>query len=103
MSVRSGKKYKKCCGLNNVIEISPELYNSELDQIHEQLINVAMNNYEAEMTQIASEHLQPFLAESPELSEAYITGLTFWTILNVPCLENNQTIFDDFYSKTKQK
>lgn len=99
----SGKKYKKCCGLNNVIEISPELYNSELDQIHEQLITVAMNNYEAEMTQIASEHLQPFLGESPELSEAYITGLTFWSIFNVPCLENNQTIFDDYYSKNQAK
>lgn len=99
----SGKKYKKCCGISNVIEISPQLYNDELNQLHDDLLAYALGNYEEEFIDQTEHYFQPFLSTDTDISGSYLTGLTLWTILNVPLLRNDQTIFDAFYHQQKGK
>ena len=99
----SGKKYKKCCGMSNVIEISPQLYNDELGQLHDELLAYALGNYEELFMEQTRNYFQPFLNNDTVATEDYLTGLTLWTILNVPLLKNDQTIFDAFYSQQKGK
>lgn len=99
----SGKKYKKCCGISNVIEISPQLYNDELGELHDELLAYALGNYEELFMEQTRNYFQPFLNEDTIATEDYLTGLSLWTILNVPLLENNQTIFDAFYNQQKNK
>jgi tetratricopeptide (TPR) repeat protein len=97
----SGKKYNNCCGISNIINISPQLYNDELDQLHDDLLTYALGNYEEEFMDQAAAYFQPFLRKSTFATESYITGLTLWTILNVPLLRNDQTIFDAFSQQQK--
>src|SRR5690625_3846363 len=99
----SGKKYKKCCGMSNVIAISPQLYNDELGQLHDELLAYALGNYEELFMEQTRNYFQPFLNNDTVATEDYLTGLTLWTILNVPLLKNDQTIFDAFYSQQKGK
>src|SRR5690625_4519755 len=99
----SGKKYKKCCGKSNVVEISPQLYNEELGQLHDELIEYALNNYEELFMEQTDIYFQPFLSEDSIVTEDYLTGLTIWTILHDPLLKNDQTIFDVFYNQQKGK
>lgn len=99
----SGKKYKKCCGMSNVIEISPQLYNNELDQLHDDILAYALGNYEELFLEQTRIYYQPFFNDDTVETEDYLTGLTLWTILNVPILKNDQTIFDAFYQQQKGK
>src|SRR5690625_609422 len=99
----SGKKYKRCCGHSNVIEISPQLYNDELGQLHDNLISYALENFEELFMEQTEFYYQPFFAEDSIATEDYLTGLTLWTILNDPLLKNDQTIYDAFYSQQKGK
>ncbi|RDW16002.1 hypothetical protein CWR48_17545 [Oceanobacillus arenosus] len=48
----SGKKYKKCHGTSNVVEIGPGRYNSQLERLHSGLIAFAFNEYEYELGKI---------------------------------------------------
>lgn len=98
----SGKKYKKCCGMSNVIEISPQLYNDELGQLHDDLSDYALGNHEDLFMEQTRTYFQP-PNDDIVASEDYLTGLTLWTILNVPLLENKRTIFDAFYNQRKNK
>ena len=99
----SGKKYKKCCGKSNVVEISPQLYNEELGQLHDELIAYALDNYEELFMEQTDIYFQPFFSEDSIVTEDYLTGLTMWTILHDPLLEDDQTIFDVFYNQQKGK
>ncbi|MEK3906337.1 YecA family protein [Oceanobacillus sp. FSL W7-1309] len=99
----SGKKYKKCCGSSNVTTISPEVYNSELENFHIKLISFAMQQYESELEELTLRYPQPFIGENEELSKIYMAGLTFWAIPNLPFLKNDQTIFATFYQKQESK
>lgn len=99
----SGKKYKNCCGLSNIINISPQLYNDELDQLHDDLLTYALENFEHEFIEQTEVYFQPFMRHDTVAAEEYLTGLTLWTTLNVPLLRNNQTIFDAFYLQQKGK
>lgn len=99
----SGKKYKKCCGSSNVITISPEVYNSELENFHIKLISFAMQQYESELEELTLRYPQSFIGENEELSKIYMAGLTFWAIPNLPFPKNEQTIFETFYQKHESK
>ena len=99
----SGKKYKKCCGKSNVVEINPQLYNEELGQLHDELIAYALDNYEELFMEQTDIYFQPFFSEDSIVTEDYLTGLTMWTILHDPLLEDDQTIFDVFYNQQKGK
>lgn len=97
----SGIKYKKCHGASNVIEMNPERYNAELEQLHSELIDFAINEYEFELGKIIEKYHQSSLFEDDEQMDLYISGLTAWSILHEP-IEHGKTIFDIYY-KTKQK
>src|SRR5690625_4247609 len=97
----SGKKYKGCCGVSNVIEISPQLYNDELDQLHDDLLAYAFGNYEELFIEQTRVYYQPFLNKDAMATEDYLTGLTLWTIFNEPLFKDDQTIFDAFYNQQK--
>lgn len=99
----SEKKYIKCCGLSNIIKISPQFYNDELDQLHDDLLDYALENYEELFIEQTRIYFQPFLNNDMIAVEDYLTGLTLWTILNEPVLNNDQTIFVAFYNQQKCK
>ncbi|MFD2045513.1 SEC-C metal-binding domain-containing protein [Ornithinibacillus salinisoli] len=98
----SGKKYKKCCGASNVIEFNPEIYNIELERLHQELISFSMEKFEKELMELLEKYYQPFLGMDEELSDIYIRGITSWAVFLEP-FNNNQTIFELFYQKQQAK
>ncbi|WP_249871577.1 SEC-C domain-containing protein [Oceanobacillus saliphilus] len=98
----SRRKYKKCHGASNVIEISPTRYNSELELLHSGLIAFAFNEYEYELEEISQKFPQLSLLDDEERMESYMVGLTAWIILYEP-IHDNQTIFDIYYKKQQKK
>jgi len=98
----SGKKYKKCHGASNVVEMSPERYNSELERLHEGLITFAFSEYEDELVRIIQKFPQPSFLEDQERMDSYMSGLTAWLILHEP-IKDDQTIFDIFYKRQQKK
>lgn len=70
----SGKKYKKCHGASNVIEISPERYNNELERLHIGLLEFATHNYsdfiEKELDEILEEYKELQVADD-EIAEFF--------------------------------
>ncbi|WP_440897017.1 SEC-C metal-binding domain-containing protein [Amphibacillus sp. Q70] len=98
----SGLKYKKCHGASNVIEMNPERYNTELEQLHSGLIDFAINEYESELGRVIEKYHQPSIFKDDELMNLYISGLTAWSILQQP-LEHDETIFDIYYKKKQKK
>src|SRR5690625_3911975 len=99
----SGKKYKKCCGASNVVELSPALYDRELENLHEQLLEFAVVNYEEDMNNIYSEYPIPDIYFNEDLIDTYMGGLLPWVILHEPIARTNQTIYDDFHKKQQSK
>ncbi|RKQ33470.1 YecA family protein [Oceanobacillus halophilus] len=99
----SGKKYKKCCGTTNIVSFNTDQYNLELDQLHRDLVDYTSNMHGNTLTKTLSKFYQPFIQEDSERNKIYVTGLTLWAILNVNCLDEDQTIFYDFYKKQKSK
>lgn len=98
----SGKKYKKCCGLSNVITISPEIYNMELEELHNQVLQFAFREYREQLEEEIARHTNPVFDENEDTSNIYRTGLSFWLIMNAP-IHDNGTIFDIFYKKQQSK
>ncbi|MBM7570395.1 YecA family protein [Aquibacillus albus] len=96
----SGKKYKKCCG-SNVIQLNHQVYNDELDQFHGELISFAFTKYKTAIEQQINKYDVSFLSVSEK--EAINSCLNLWTILHVPITDHNETIFDIFYAKQKEK
>ncbi|MHA6250906.1 SEC-C metal-binding domain-containing protein [Oceanobacillus sp. CAU 1775] len=97
----SGKKYKKCHGASNVIEINPNRYNHELDNLHQGLIDFSLEYFETEIGAFLQEHPQPRLIDNQILVDSFFSGITIWFILNQP-VQNGQTIFD-IYNEEQQK
>jgi len=99
----SGKKYKKCCGASNVVELSPVLYDRELENLHEMLLEFAFVNYEEDMKNIYSEYPIPDIYFNEDLIDTYMGGLMPWIILHEPITHTNQTIYDEFHKKQQSK
>ncbi|MGJ9459025.1 SEC-C metal-binding domain-containing protein [Oceanobacillus sp. CF4.6] len=102
-SCGSGKKYKKCCGASNVIAISPEIYNMELEQLHAEIISFALHEHGDKMEEVVTKYPPAFLVEDEEQLETYMTYVKLWAIMNVPLFDNNQTTFDLFYNRHLSK
>lgn len=98
----SGKKYKKCHGASNVIEINPGPYNAELDLLHEKLLTFATEEYTMELAGITERYPEFSIMEDEERMDIYMTGLITWAIFYEP-VEGQQTIFDIFYQRQKSK
>ncbi|UJL45851.1 SEC-C domain-containing protein [Virgibacillus sp. NKC19-16] len=102
-SCGSGKKYKKCCGASNVVEIGMGRYNVELDTLHNNLIAFAIDEHESKMKNLIIKYPQPSLQDDGEAMDTYMTGITPWIIMNVPLLAGGRTIYEAFYHKEKAK
>lgn len=98
----SGKKYKKCCGLSNVVTISPEIYNMELEELHNQVLQFAFREYREQLEEEIAKYTNPLSNEDTDAAHVYRTGLSFWLIMNTP-VHDNLTIFDVFYKKHQSK
>ncbi|WP_010094717.1 SEC-C metal-binding domain-containing protein [Ornithinibacillus scapharcae] len=95
----SGKKYKNCHGANNVIDFDPNLINQRLNQLHQQLITFAFENYEQQLSDQITAYSQLSVEDNEELADIYNTGLAIWIIFNVPFLSRQRTVFDAFSEK----
>lgn len=98
----SGKKYKKCHGASNVIQITPEPYNDKLDELHYRLIDYAISNFILELHEIYDLYPQDELMEEEYLLNMYLSALTSWAILHEP-VRGEETIFDIYYKKEQGK
>ena len=99
----SGKKYKKCCGANNVIEFNPHLYNNELDLLNEELMGFAITNYESKLMKSTENYTLFHLPEGgKDEVDAYLPLLTAWIMVN-ETMENGKTIFENFRAKKLNK
>lgn len=97
----SGKKYKKCCGATNVVELSPDRYNAELNRLYEDLLAFAFEEYQFQLQNIIQQYPKPELME--DQLEIYMAGLSTWIIMYVPINDDKRTIFDIFYEKQEKK
>lgn len=98
----SGKKYKKCHGASNVIEITPTRYNIELQELHMGLVEFAMNEYEFAIKNAMEDFVQPDLYDDMEHMHVFMEGLMSWIILYEPII-GEQTIFEFYYNIHKNK
>lgn len=98
----SGKKYKKCCGAFNSTKIDPELINNELDHLHQEVTSFAINKYEHKINEKTTRYDKAFLKDNDQIADVYYTGLTIWA-LNLPFLENNQTLLELIYRNNTSK
>ena len=99
----SGKKYKKCCGANKVIEFNPGLYNNELEQLNMELMDFAVTHFNDRLVELSHQYVEAYLSEGDEEEvDAYLPLLTAWIVLKEP-IKNNKTIFDVFYNTKKDK
>lgn len=99
----SKKNFDQCCGVSNVIAMNPSIYNTDLENLHLELLDFAIDNFEDTFIKQTETHHQPFLDTNETLAETYISGLTIWTILNTPVAGSKQTIFDIFHIRQKDK
>lgn len=99
----SGKKFKRCCGQDNVIAFNPSIYNRELERLHGELLEFSIINYEDELTSHTKGYVNDFLGEcSEEDFEFYLAIVSAWIVFQEP-MKNERTIFDDYYTTQKNK
>lgn len=100
-SCGSGLKFKKCCGKSNVIPFTPLRLEKELEELSQELVDFALNNYENVIGDITLDLIEMNLTENTADSdkESYVSLLLTWLIINEP-IDNDQTILAVF-SKRK--
>lgn len=99
----SGKKYKKCCGKDNVLAFNPSIYTEELDRLNEQFVDFAFENFEEELTDVLHHFSAEYISGYEEHeAEIYTELILTWALFTVP-LQDGKTAFDVFYEKIKNK
>lgn len=71
----SGKKYKNCCGKNNVITME-SLIEKELTNVQVDLLNFALENYEEELNDFVGDWI-----EDLDIPEEALEMFTFFTVV----------------------
>lgn len=99
----SGKKYKKCCGKNNVVAFDTTLYTNELDRLHQQLINFAFEESKNDLFSIGKHFAEKYSSKmEEEQMDTFLELAIGWAIFTLP-VEDEKTLFDLFYKKVKDK
>lgn len=102
-SCGSGKQSKACCSKNNVIPFRPINYDVRLKDIHDEIINFAINNYEAEIDSIVSNYIKHNLVtEDRKTIEIYANLLISWILINEPII-GQETVVDLFIKRNREK
>lgn len=96
----SGKKYKKCCGEDNVIAFNSSMYSDELERLHEQFIDFAFENFEDELKDIVLYFAADNINPNEEEMKSYTHLIIAWALFTAP-LQEDKTLFDLFYAKAK--
>ncbi len=96
----SGKKFKKCCGKNNVIAFDSSMYKNELDSIQQDLIDYVFGEHEEELLELTKVFIEENF-ESPDVNDIDIFSelVIGWATFIVP-IKQNETIFQRFAKKT---
>lgn len=98
----SGKKFKKCHGASNVIELTPAPYNFELDELHSELVRFAGEEHREKVMEVFEDYSELGLHEDEERSDMFLSSLMQWMIFEIP-IEGDLTIFDLYFNKQKNK
>lgn len=99
----SGKKYKHCCGKQNVVAFNRDHINEQLLQIEAELLADALQNYEDVFHGLAETSEEHILFKKDQETMQMYDELTIpWVIFTFK-LENNQTIYDEFLKKKLKK
>jgi len=99
----SGKKYKKCCGKNNVIVFDSSLYKIEINQLYADLLAFAFEQHDNELQEIADKLIEKFYPKGiDEEIELYTELVKGWAIFKL-LFKEDETIFDLFYQKVNRK
>src|SRR5699024_7581845 len=96
----SGKKFKKCCGKNNVIAFDASIHTNELDNLQKQLIDYLYVEHEKELLEIMKVFLEEHF-ESPDEEDIDIFSelVIGWATFVVP-IKQNETLFQGFAKET---
>lgn len=95
----SSKKYKKCCGISNVVSINQHVQEVEVRNLQHELMHYAHSKFADELQKLAAMALENILFDSTEEEskeyEIYSFYLRVWVIF---CLETKkgQTILQSF-------
>lgn len=98
----SGKKYKKCCGKNNVIAFNPLYLEEELQRLHDGLINFALENYEEELEEIVMHNVSFYVdACTKEEKISYTNLMLPWVMIHEPI--EHRTIYQVFAKRNLKR
>lgn len=98
----SGKKYKKCHGRANVIEITPTPYNHKLDDLHKGLIKYARREYRSELKELQEFYQHHAKDADKKIEDSYLSGVTAWGMIH-KALQGEETIVENYYKKERNK
>lgn len=93
----SGKKYKKCCGLQKTVSIT-SIIEKEIMNLQTQLIQYALHEYDVEIDLDFESKIDKMLTEEEEEMEFYLFVHTIWFALFVP-VEEGGTILERFIAE----
>lgn len=90
----SGKKYKKCCGLQKTVSITAMIEKEVMD-LQTQLIQYAMHEYDVEIDRDFESKVDEILTDDEDEMEYYMFVHTIWFALFVP-IDQGRTILQRF-------
>lgn len=90
----SGKKYKRCCGLQKTVSIT-SMVEKEVMDLQTQLIQYAMHEYDMEIDRDFESKLDDILTEDEDEIEYYLFVHTIWFALFVP-IDEGRTILQRY-------
>lgn len=92
----SGKKFKKCHGASNVVELNPIIYNKDFERLQVELMEFARTNYERELTEVIFKRPFADFKGDKEYLDLYVANAKPWAVMHAP-IENDKTIFDIYF------
>jgi tetratricopeptide (TPR) repeat protein len=90
----SGKKYKKCCGVNEAISIT-HIIENEMDDLLKQLIHYGMSNFQHEIMEGFDDIVEDVIIPDEEEQENLSFIYAIWFIL-LEILDDGETILEKF-------
>jgi tetratricopeptide (TPR) repeat protein len=97
----SGKKYKKCCGMNEAVSIT-HIVESEMDNLQKQILQFAFNFYGTEMEDDFADLQEMLVIPDEQASQFYEFVHSIWFSL-FEQMEDGETIIEKFVSYESPK
>lgn len=97
----SGKKYKKCCGANEVISLT-QVLESDIDDLEKQLLHFALRNYESQIEESFETFQQEYELKNEDEIKFFEFVHTIWFTLFEKTVQG-ETILDQFITTELRK